>query len=208
MAKETPIGEVMLTGVRLSFADLYKPGKPMKNDDGVEVRKYRASFLLKKNDGNWKKILKAADQAKTKLWGEDPDKWPKIKADRSCLRDGNEEDWDGYQGMWYLSASNLDQPVLISRHKDDKGKWIPAKDGLLYSGCYVNALVRIWAQDHQKYGKRINASLEVVQFDKKGEAFGGGGPIDVEDKFSAIEADEGFAMGEDDEDEDDVSGLI
>ena len=208
---DTPIGEVLLTDVRLSFAEIYKAGKPQKNDAGEMVPgKFRANGLISKTSksgkANMEKLKKAADEVKAKKWG---DKIPKLKADRVCVRDGDQEDWEGYAGHWYISANNPEKPVLITKFKDDNGKWIPAKEGVLYSGCYVNLLVRLWAQDHPDYGKRLNASLEAVQFVRKGEAFGGGGPIDAEDKFASIEADEGFNMGDDDEDEDDdVSDVI
>lgn len=214
-AKETPIGEVMLLGVRLSFADLYEPGKPQKNDDGETVPgKYKANFLMEKNTPltkqNRAKIDRASAEVKKKKWGDEKN-WPKFKPEKVCVRDGDLESWEGYEGHIYLSANNKDQPQLISRRKDAKGKWIPAKPGELYSGCYVNALVRLWAQDHEKHGKRINATVEVVQFDRHGEAFGGGAPIDPNEKFSEIEEDEGESLGYDgsseDEDEE-IAGLI
>jgi hypothetical protein len=46
-------------------------------------------------------------------------------------------------------------------------------DGTLYAGCYVNAIVDIWAQDNQ-FGKRINAKLLVVRKKKDGEPIGAG----------------------------------
>jgi hypothetical protein len=219
---DTPIGEVILKDVRLSFAELFKPGKPQKNDDGEMVPgKYKANLLMTKGtDGtkaNMAKLKKAAEQVKEEKWGKS-EKWPKLKDDRVFLRDGDKEDWDGYEGSFYVSANNQNQPVLVDRKKDANGKWIELRlqnggSKLLYSGAYVNAIVRIWAQDNQ-HGKRLNASIESVQFLRHGEAFSGGKPVDPNDKFDDIEDDDDDTIGEDDDDDtigedaDDDSGLV
>ena len=207
---ETPIGEVLLKNVRLSFADIYKAAKERKDPKTGEMiqGKFKANGLMEKDtpdtNANMKKLKKASEEVKKAKWGE---KVPKLKANQVCLRDGNEEDWDGYEGCWYISASNQTPPVLITRRKDRDGKWIPAKPGEIYSGCYVNLLVRLWAQDHPEYGKRLNASLEAVQFVEHGEPFSGGGPIDPNEKFAEIEADDGEDMDAGDDD-DGVSAFI
>lgn len=211
-ADDAPLGEVLLIGVRLSFADLDQPGKPQKNDKGEMVPgKFKANGLMEKGTKltaqNLAKIKKAADDVKKKKWG---DKIPKLKPEKVCLRDGDLEDWEGYANHFYISANNANQPQLITKFKDSKGKWIPAKKGELYSGCYVNMLVRLWAQDSEEYGKRVNASIEVVQFDRKGEPFGGGAPVDPNEKFAEIEADEGEAIGYSggEEEDDEIAGLV
>ena len=220
MATETPLGEVILKEVYLSFADIFKPGKPQKNDDGEMVPgKFKANLLNPKkgqpdfkpgvHDANLTKLKAASEQVKTDKWGK-PEKWPKLKADRVFLRDGDQEDWDGYEGRFYVSANNQNQPVLVDRKKDGKGKWIeltvqnggPSK---LYAGAVVNAIVRVWAQDNQ-HGKRLNASLESVQFVRDGEKFSGAAPVDPNEKFEDFDDDEddGDTIGEDEDD----SGLV
>ncbi len=203
---DTTVGEVILYDVRLSFAELFKPGKPQKNDAGEMVPgKYKSNFLMEKGTEkakeNMAKIKAAADQVKAEKWGK-PEKWPKLKPDRVFLRDGNLENWDGYEDHFYVSANNPNQPVLIDRKKDAKGKWIvlTTENGgprLLYSGAYVNGIIRIWAQDSAEYGKRLNCSVESVQFLRHGEPFAGGKPVDPNEKFADID---------DDEDADDMGG--
>jgi hypothetical protein len=199
MMAETPVGEVLLTNVRLSFAHLDEP-QEQEDDDGQKSLKFKCSGLISKTSAegkrNLSKLKKASEQVKEKKWGN---KQPKLKANQVCVRDGDQEDWDGYEGHYYISASNKKQPELITKFKrgDD---WVPAKKGQLYSGCIVNMLVRLWAQDHPKYGKRLNASVEAVQFVKDGPAFGGGGPINTREKFAEIEADEGEDMYDPDAD--------
>ena len=53
-------------------------------------------------------------------------------------------------------------------------------DGRPYSGCYVVAIVELWAQDNS-WGKRVNATLKGVQFFADGEAFSGGTPASAGD---------------------------
>ena len=205
---DTPVGEVLLTNVRLSFAHLDEP-QEQEDDDGNTVEKYKCSGLISKTTAegkrNMAKLKKASEQVKEKKWGN---KQPKLKANQVCVRDGDEEDWEGYAGHFYISASNKKQPQLITKFKDSKDEWKPAKKGQLYSGCIVNMLVRLWAQDHPKFGKRLNASVEAVQFVKDAPAFGGGGPVDTREKFKEIEADEGEDMYDPDGDDGDDEDLI
>ena len=55
---------------------------------------------------------------------------------------------------------------------------IEAEPDDIYSGCMVNMVVQLWAQDHPEYGKRINANLKAIQFFEHGPAFSGAAPVD------------------------------
>lgn len=62
----------------------------------------------------------------------------------------------------------------------------------IYSGCFVNAKINLWAQKNT-YGKRINCELIAIQFASDGEALDG---VSV----STDKAMEGFeAEGADDD---------
>lgn len=206
MAKEKkdPIGEVYLKNVRLSFAALFEKGKPIKDEKtgAVSEPKYKANFLIPKSSNhdydpdthpqNMTKLKTAAEQVKADKWGKNI---PKLKPDRVCVRDGDLEDWEGYESTYYVSANNGNQPVMVDRTKDANGKWneLTKENGgprKLYSGAWVNAIVRIWAQDDPKYGKRLNASVESVQFLKHGDAFAAGKPVDPNEKFDDIDEEE------------------
>lgn len=121
--------------------------------------------------------------------------------------------YDGYKGCMFLSANRgvsitewEDQkknPVrLIGPKKTAKDKTgkpcfpdLKESDGLLYSGCYANVLVRIYVYDGKgKNPNRINASLEAVQFVKHGEAFGSA-PVDVDSVFDEIEGEDDMTSG-------------
>lgn len=202
---EKVIGEVILRNVRLSFASLFEP-QEQEQDDGTVRRTYKANFLIPKDDpeGNLKAIKRAADEAKEKKWG-DKSKWPKLRPDKLCLRDGDLEDWDGYADHFYLSSNSpvARPPAVVMNRKGGNKKWLEAEPGQVYAGCYVNAVVRIWCQDN-KHGKRINASLESVQFFRDGDAFGAA-PVDPNDKFSDDMAGEEGSFGDTHDDDDDDS---
>lgn len=210
MASEV-IGEVILKDVVLSFFNGYEPSKDRKDSRTDEIIKgnFNANFLMEKGTSatgaNVAKIKKAAHDAKVKKWGENEAKWPKLKPEKLCLRDGDLEDYEGYANHLYLSANNKQKPQIISNRKGKDGKWMEPEQGTPgapYSGCRVNALVRIWAQDNE-HGKRVNASLEVVQFLKDGTPFGAA-PVDPNEKFGddmvGDEAEIGEPEDEDDED--------
>jgi hypothetical protein len=203
------IGEVILKDVRLSFFNGFRPAPDKINPKTKEVIKgsYGANFLMEKGTpgtkANQAKLKKASHDAKVKKWGENEEKWPKLKPEKLCVRDGDLEDYDGYEGHIYLSANSPRPPQIITNRKGKDNKWIEATEGAPgapYSGCYVNALVRLWAQDNE-HGKRLNASLEVVQFLREGQAFGAA-PVDPNEKFTAdMVGDEG-SIGDDEDDDD------
>ena len=202
---ETPIGEVTLKGVRLSFADIYKPAKDSVDPKtGEPIKgKYKANGLMEKDTPltkqNLAKLKKAKEAVIEAKWGKNP---PKLRADKICVRDGDDENWEGYENHWYIAASEKEMPVLITRKKDAKGKWVEAKPGEIYSGAVVNMVVQLWAQDNE-HGKRINANLKAIQFHEAGKPFASSAPVDPNEKFADIEEDEDESIGGGDDDEDD-----
>lgn len=198
--KETPIGEVLLKNVRLSFADIYTKSKDRRDKDDpskIIPGQFKANGLMSKDEDdadsvrNMRMLKAAKARVMEAKWGKN---LPKLKPEKICVRDGDLEDYDGYEGHWYISANESEQPVLITRRKDEKGEWEAALPGQIYSGCYVNMIVVLWAQDNE-HGKRINARLKAVQFYKKGDPFSGSGPINPNEKFAEIEEDDGEDMG-------------
>ena len=65
-----------------------------------------------------------------------------------------------------------------------------ARDGVFYAGCYVDAVIDIYAQDHPQYGRRINCGLLGVRFVRDGDAFSGGGGATADD-FADLETVDG-----------------
>lgn len=218
MAKENDsLGMVTLLNVRLGFPFLFQRGEPQKRDDGTMTEgNFRASGIMyttpkykaqtNTNLANLKKARLAVMAAK---FGENQTKWPKIKPEKLCTRDGNLENWDGFQDSWYCSASEQTQPQLFSRVRDPKNPklWLPATRELLYAGCMVSMIVQLWVQDN-KHGQRVNANLKAVQFFAHNEHFAGSAPIDPTQAFTEIEEEDpgtiGGEFGTDDDDDDSV----
>ena len=169
-------GKIKLKNVRLSFPSLFR--KAVFNGDET---KFEATFLLNKEDhADTIAEIEAAIVAKimTDLKGA------KIKADKRCLKDGDDADYDGYEGCMSFKASNSKRPLVIDRGRNP----VSEDDNLFYAGCYVNATVELWAQNNQ-WGKRVNANLLGVQFAADGEPFGDGTVADVDD-FDDVDDDD------------------
>lgn len=168
--------KVTLKNVRLSFPALFHKAK----FEGQET-KFEATFLLDKEDhAETIDMLKKAINEKIK----NDLKGAKLGADKLCLRDGDEASYDGYAGCMSLKASNQTRPLIIDRDKTP----LAEEDGKPYGGCYVNAMVELWAQSNA-YGKRINAKLLGVQFYKDGEAFSSGNKASADD-FESFDSEE------------------
>jgi len=173
-------GKIKLQGVRLSFPSLFR-----KAEFNGEKTKHEATFMLhKERDADKISEIKKAIQAKIK---EDL-KGAKVPSDKICLKDGDESGRDEYEGHYTLKAANSKRPKVIDRDKTP----LTEDDDKPYSGCYVNAVIDLWAMNNQ-YGKRVNANLLGVQFYKDGEPFESGSVAD-EDDF------DDFEVGDDDDD--------
>lgn len=227
--KKHRIGKVIVKGLRLSFLSVYEPDKQTDKKTGKVTEKWKANFLIPKDgadecmakfQGKWMPVLKAlkaaSEEAKTDKYG-DQKNWPKLRPDKLFLRDGDLEEWDGYEGHWYVSAGAplTEKPLVLSNRKDGNGKWVEAEPGgknSPFSGAYGNGTLEIWAQDNE-HGKRMNAKVKAVQYFADGEPFGGNGPTDAEEDFDDDMVGEEGDLGDDmdhggDEDEDDVSGMV
>lgn len=172
---------VMLANVRLFFPVLFVP-RAYKDEPG-KAKKYSAKFGVLKTDPQVNAV-KAAIVEAAKAQPKWAGKWEQIlkqlaAENRICMFDGDIKDTSGYAGNFVVSASNEVRPIVLSRARTP----LTDQDGVLYSGCYVNASISFWAQDNQ-WGKRINANLRGVQFFQDGEAFVGGGTASV-DEFQA-----------------------
>lgn len=91
-----------------------------------------------------------------------------------CWIDGdNSPDTEGMPGNWVLSVSNKQRPTVKAADGETD---VDAESGIVYSGCYVNALLEFRTQDHKEFGKGLHCTVRGVQFRKKGDSFSGGPP--------------------------------
>ena len=177
--------KMTLKNVRLSFPNLFTPGE--------KFNKYGASFLFEEGGEVHKALEKTMlDVAKDK-WGAKGESTLKtIKSTlKCCLHSGGEKaDYAGYEGNMFL-ASVADKAPKV---KDLDGRTnLTEGTDRIYSGCYVNAVVDIWAQDNG-WGKRINAKLLGVQFLRDGDSFEGGATLSDDDfeDLSVADKDDDF----------------
>jgi hypothetical protein len=171
------MSKIKIASARLSFPSLFTTAQFSGEDTG----KYEATFILDKVEHaeTIKGIQSHIDHLlKTELKG-------KIPSDKICLKDGDESGRPEFAGKMTIKASTKRRPLVINRDKSP----ITAEDNIVYAGCYVHAIISLWAQQNS-YGKRINASLDGVQFARDGEPFGDG----------CISANEFDAFGEFDDD--------
>ena len=181
------MADVKLATVRLAFPNLWV-AKEFKAGDGKP--RYDASFLIKKGSDNDKAIQAGIVQAAKEAFGE---KWERTLAglkgnsNKFAYSDGDLKDYDGYAGHMVIACHAKARPTVIDRNRNP----ITADDNKVYGGCYVNAIISIWAQKGENTG--IRASFSGIQFVKDGEPFGGGKRASADD-FDILEDEDGFDM--------------
>lgn len=173
------MSKIKMQAVRLSFPSLFNTAKFGGEDTG----KYEATFVLDKVEHA--ETIASIKAQIDKLMKEELK--GKIPSDKLCLKDGDDMGRPEFEGKMTIKASTKKRPLVINRDKSP----ITESDNVIYAGCYVNAIVSLWAQNNN-YGKRINAQLDGVQFCRDGEPFGDGGvSVDEFDAFGS-DADDDF----------------
>lgn len=173
--------KIKLQNVRLAFPTLFEA----KTVNGEGKPAFSASLLIDPADPQVAAINKAIDAVAAEKWGA---KAAAIlagarKADKVCLHDGDlKASYDGFPGNLFISARNPMRPTVVDA---DKTPLVEA-DGKPYAGCYVHAVLELWAQDNN-YGKRVNATLMGIQFFRDGDSFTGGG-VASDDDFDDVTA--------------------
>lgn len=178
--------DVKLKDVRLAFSSIFEATAVGDSDQ----KKFSAVFIFEPGSENHKTLSAAIKQVAADKWKGDADKVLKsiMAKNDICMQDGaTMAEYDGFEGMKFVRASNKARPTVIGPDRSP----LTAADGKPYSGCYVNAIIDVWAQDNQ-YGKRINASLSGVQFKRDGDAFSGGRVADADAFDAEADEDSGF----------------
>jgi hypothetical protein len=175
--------QVKLNNVRLAFPALFEP-QVVKGDTRGKPA-FSAQLILPRDHPQLPEIEKAIIEAATQTWGAKAmDVLRSLKPqDKLCVHNGDAKaEWSGFPGNLFISARAEARPLVVDRNRNI----LTAADGKVYAGCYVNAVLDIWAQDNQ-FGRRVNAGLKGVQFYAEGEAFGGSVPAQVDD-FDDLDA--------------------
>lgn len=168
--------EVILLDVRLSHPQLFNARS--YKDDPKLPKKFQASFImdLKTESGkaNHRKLQAAKKEVMLATFGPDEKKWPNFKEDHNCFKKYPDEEniAEELRGNSVFSGKNTRRPQVLDGRKNP----VMEQDGVIYAGCYVNGIVRMYAQTGDNLGLR--GSVETVQFWRKGDAFGPG-PVDT-----------------------------
>lgn len=110
-----------------------------------------------------------------------------LEPSKKSLRDGNKrlnkagDLYDGYEDTWYITAKNAARPTTLDAARNP----VTAEDGVIYSGCYVTAIIDVYANT-QPTKKGVFASLKGVQFYADGDHFAGGGVASA-DEFDVVD---------------------
>jgi hypothetical protein len=173
----------MLRDVRLAYAHgLWEKSVP-RGAEATAKPKFRVCFILPFKHPQIKEIEKVIEDEMKAKFGA---KWAKVleaakASKKSCLRDGDDNEGDGFAGNMFIAANAETRPSTFNHDRSPVSK----DDGVLYSGCYVNASIDVYAFDNVSKGN--SAGLRGVQFLRKGDAFGSGGAAD-ESEFDEISA--------------------
>lgn len=171
--------QLKIPRARGAFLQLFKA----KQVNGEGEPAFSGSFIIGKTDPIVKVINATIDAAAKEKWA---DKAPALlkqlrSADKVFLHDGDlKENYEGFPGNFFISARNKSRPVV----KDRNANPLTEADGKPYSGCFIGVIVDVWCQDN-KFGKRVNATLQGVQFIEDGDAFSGAPPL-ADDAFDDL----------------------
>jgi hypothetical protein len=172
--------------VRIAFPALFQP-----QSFGEGEPAYSAKFIVPKDHPQIADLRTAMQKVAKEKWN---DKAPGVLklliedkkvafVERDYLNKSGEP-YDGFAGTFYLSTrSPKTKPSVF----DAANRPVSESDGVVYSGCYVDASVEFYAQDN-KYGRRVNCNIRGVRFVGHGEAFGGGAPAQADEFGEPVEA--------------------
>ena len=180
--------KIILRNVRLSYEHIFKASA---FDDSQEA-KFSATFIIPKNHPDLPAVKKAYFEAGQETFPSDftGGSWP--KGFTCSLKDANKDtDSSGtllaeknpaYVGCYILEANSTRRPVALNRDKSA----VTEEDGVIYSGCYVNASLAAAGYTFGKVKKGVKCYLNGVQFVKDGERFG----MDASSDFDALDGDD------------------
>ena len=160
--------KMVLHGVRASYVTLVEPKAIAEGQD----KKYSISLIIEKNNPDLAELKKQINAVISET------KWTdavKAKCDKA-LRDGDADrpEDDAYAGKLFINAKSAKKPLIV---KTIQGKNVEVDAETIYSGCYVNCGISIYAYD-QAGNKGVGIGLRGVQFDHDGEPLGSSMSVD------------------------------
>ena len=178
--------KIMLRNVRLSYEHIFTPTKFQEN----QPAKFSATFIIPKDHpdlGAIKKALLEAGQEKFGTAFNAKGGWPRgftcslkdADVEVNGLGEVLSEKNPAYKGCYILEANSTRRPNVVDR----KAAAVTEADGIVYSGCYVNASLGIDGYTFEKVKRGVKCYLNGVQFVADGERFG----ADASNDFDALD---------------------
>jgi hypothetical protein len=186
-------GTILINDVRLAYVFLRKArGFKNKND----APKYSVTGLIPKDSTIHAETIPMIKDFIRDMMVEN--KCKSLKAAMRFLRDGDADAGDEadsiFAGHWYVKGSESTEkpPLLYDADGESIGR---DPDGIIYSGCVGDIMLRPWWQDNE-FGIRANSGVQSVRFRRDGEALAGDSrvnPEEVEEAWSDDDYDDGSA---------------
>lgn len=216
--------KIILRNVRLAFPDLWAPKAFRAGDDP----RYGATFIFGRDhsdkcqvfldgnnetptvvDGALAAVQKAIKTVAQEAWKDKSEQVLKSiehNSNKFCFGDGDtKSEYDGFEGNMFITgrAKQENTPKIVGLD----GKPITREKGVIYAGCYVNAVLDVWAQDNPTHGKGMRCGFLGLQYFRDGDAFGAGAKASEDDFEDLSDGADAPAIGDDSED-DAAGGLI
>lgn len=177
--------KITLENVRLGAWPVLWEARDYQNDGNFN---FSAKFHIPKNSPAAKLLLDTYQQVATEEWKEKAGSvLQQLKGNnlKTFITDGDLfAEKEAHSGHYIISSKRPKsdgRPDVRDRNKQP----LAQEDGKPYGGCYVRAILDVWAQDNQ-YGKGMRCKLLGVQFVKDGDAFAGTGSSASEDDFADL----------------------
>ena len=156
--------KIMTPAFRASFVTVFNPKLPPDPKPG-DKPKYSVVMLFDKNT-DISALREVANAAAAEKFGSDLPKnfqWP--------FQDGDDKEYDGYEGMIAVRASSDRKPGLVDRENVD----IIAEEDF-YSGCYARATIVAFAYGGKgkPFKPGVSFGLRNIQKIRDGVPLGGG----------------------------------
>lgn len=174
--------KIVIRNVRLSYEHIFTPTKFDESQDA----KYSATFIIPKDHPDLAAVKRAYYEAGQEAFASDfvGGAWPRgytcsLKdADTETDNNGTvlSEKNPAYKGCYVIEANSSRRPITINRDKSA----VTEADGIIYSGCYVNASLAAAGYTYGKIKKGVKCYLNGVQFVQDGEPFGADATADFD----------------------------
>ena len=178
--------KIMLRNVRLSYEHIFTPTKFQENS----TAKYSATFIIPKDHPDLPAVKRAMVEAGEETFGtafNAKGGWPRgftcglkdADVEVNGMGEVLSEKNPAYVGCYILEANSSRRPIVVDRKKAA----VTEEDGVIYSGCFVNASLAADGYTFEKVKRGVKCYLNGVQFVADGERFG----VDATDDFDALD---------------------